>query len=244
MSHRKLLLTSTLLISLLVGALVGCQPKDEFAGAPTVAAPTASAQAPAGQGAAAAPAAPAAGPLGAGVDTKSLPADHPPIGAPGVTDGLPPAPAAPAGALRWEAPAGWQSAKPASSMRMAEYVVPGDAGAASMTVFYFGAGGGGGVEANIERWIGQFKGQGGAQPQAKRETLTVGGLTVHTVDVSGTFNAGSAMTGGAQDLAEQRVLGAIVETPQGPYFFKLLGPAATIAAQQASFNAFVQSFKL
>jgi hypothetical protein len=241
------IMRSSLLLAtcLLLTTLLACKSEDEFSGAPSIAAPAgAAAQAPAQ----AAPGQPSAmpdraGPLGAGADTTQLPSDHPPIGAAGMgADTLPPAPAAPAGALSWTAPEGWQAAKPASSMRMAEYVVPGDAGAASMTVFYFGAGGGGGVEPNIARWVGQFKKDGGAA-EAKRATRTVNGLTVHTVDVAGTYNAGAAMMGGAQDLGDQRVLGAIVETPQGPYFFKLLGPVATIAAQQDAFEAFVQSFK-
>lgn len=231
---------------LLLTTLLACKAEDDLSSAPSIAAPAgAAAQAPSPAMPAAQPSALAdrAAPLGAGADTTQLPADHPPIGAAGMgADALPPAPAAPAGALSWTAPEGWQAAKPASSMRMAEYVVPGEAGAASLTVFYFGAGGGGGVEPNIARWVGQFKKDGGPA-EAKRATRTVNGLTVHTVDVAGTYNAGAAMMGGAQDLGDQRVLGAIVETPQGPYFFKLLGPVATIAAQQEAFEAFVQSFK-
>lgn len=232
-----------LLAALLFSALLcGCKQPDDLSSAPSISAPTTpQVQAPQ------APAAPLAmsdraALLGAGA-TK-LPADHPPIGAPAVADNaLPPAPSAPAGALTWTAPPGWQAVKPASSMRLAEFVVPGESGAASLTVFYFGAGGGGGVEPNIERWIGQFKKADGSRPEAKRAIRTVNGLTVHTVDVAGTYNAGAAMMGGAQDLSEQRVLGAIVETAQGPYFFKLLGPAPTIAEQEQAFEAFVQSMK-
>lgn len=180
-----------------------------------------------------------------------LPADHPPVGAtgPAATDKAP-RPRVPVtggnvasygktGPLLWTAPAGWQGAKPASSMRLAEYLVEGQAGAAVVSIFF---GLGGGVDANMKRWAGQFKDASGAPSPAKRTTRQVAGLTVHLIDVAGNYNAGAAMMGGAAK-SDQRVLGAIVETPKGPYFFKLLGPAATVTANEAKFTAFVDSFK-
>jgi hypothetical protein len=43
--------------------------------------------------------------------------------------------------------------------------------------------------------------------------------------------------------AGYRLLGAIVEAPAGNVFFKLTGPAATIAAAQADFDALVASIR-
>jgi hypothetical protein len=40
-----------------------------------------------------------------------------------------------------------------------------------------------------------------------------------------------------------RLLGAIVEAPEGNVFFKLTGPAATVGAAQADFDALVGSMK-
>ena len=59
-----------------------------------------------------------------------------------------------AAGLRWTAPAGWvrQGERP---MRAATYAIPpaaGDKAAAECGVFFFGAGQGGSVEANLERW--------------------------------------------------------------------------------------------
>ena len=56
-----------------------------------------------------------------------------------------------AGGLSWTMPAGWTS-KGATSMRAAQY----QAGDAECVVYFFGAGQGGGVDANIARWAGQF----------------------------------------------------------------------------------------
>ena len=40
------------------------------------------------------------------------------------------------------------------------------------------------------------------------------------------------------------LLGAIVETPGGPYFFKLTGPKATVAGAKATFYKLLDSLRL
>ena len=57
--------------------------------------------------------------------------------------------------LKFDAPQGWVSKAPASSMRVAEFTLPkttGDAEDATLGIFFFG-GQGGNVQANLERWI-------------------------------------------------------------------------------------------
>ena len=61
--------------------------------------------------------------------------------------------------IRWTVPAGW-GAHPPRQMRVATYLVPaasGDAEGGECAVFYFGNDQGGGVDANIERWVAQFE---------------------------------------------------------------------------------------
>lgn len=150
------------------------------------------------------------------------------------------------GPLRWSAPEGWTGIKPASSMRLAEYTVPGGEGKepSTMTVFYFGRGQGGDVEMNINRWVGQFTTEAGesAKDQAKRDKKTVDGMAVHLVDVSGTFNAGMA-GGNLPPKPNQRMMAAIVESDAGRFFFKLVGPIDGVSAQETNFNTFVESLK-
>ena len=144
------------------------------------------------------------------------------------------------GAVKWTAPARWE-AKPASGMRAATYLIPaakGDSEGAECAVF---ENLGGGVQANVTRWIGQFDKTDGA-PNQKQETIN--GLTVTTVDVSGTFKGGGPMM--AQSSGPKtgyRLLGAIVEGPEGDIFFKLTGPAKTIAAARDEFQAMLKSLK-
>ena len=149
------------------------------------------------------------------------------------------------GALKYTAPAGWQTRAASSSMRVAEFVLPGRdaAGNAELVVYYFG-GTGGSVDANIQRWLGQMQQPDGRATSevAAREAKTINGLKVALLDVSGTYVA--EVRPGATEKHNSpgfRMRTAVVETPRGPYFLKLVGPAATVETWNASFNDFLAS---
>ena len=145
-----------------------------------------------------------------------------------------------AGGLKWTAPATWK-AQPERPMRIATYSVPkaaGDAEDGECAVFYFGAGQGGGVQANIERWYGQF--ESAAKPPAPREAKA-GKYKVTYVEHAGSYKSGGPMMGtAATKKAGFQLLGAIVEGPQGSVFFKLTGPAKTVSASKTSFEKMLQ----
>ena len=153
-----------------------------------------------------------------------------------------------AAGLTYTAPTGWKSTPTTSSMRTAQFVLPraaGDAQDAELVVYYFG-GSGGTVEANIERWLGQMQQPDGkpSSAVAQRQKRTVNGLAVTLVDVSGTYVA--EMTPGAAERHHSpnfRLRAAVIETPNGPYFIKLTGPAKTIAAHDKVFEQFLSSVK-
>jgi hypothetical protein len=52
----------------------------------------------------------------------------------------------------WDVPEGWTAVPPASSMRKAQYRVPGPGGDGECIVFFFGVGQGGDPMANAVRW--------------------------------------------------------------------------------------------
>jgi len=126
-------------------------------------------------------------------------------------------------------------------MRAATYLIPaaaGDSEDAECAVFMNI---GGGVQANIDRWAGQFE-KTDSPPIQKQGTIN--GLLVTTVDVSGTFKGGGAMMGQSSGpKASYRLLGAIAEAPEGEVFFKLTGPAKTVAAAQNEFQTMLKSLK-
>ena len=62
-----------------------------------------------------------------------------------------------AGGISFEGPKGWQSQKPSSSMRKAQFIIKDKNGTAEVVFFHFGPGAAGGVKANVDRWLGQFK---------------------------------------------------------------------------------------
>ena len=155
-----------------------------------------------------------------------------------------------AAALKFDAPKGWVSKTPTSSMRVAEFMLakaPGDAEDATVTVYFFG-GQGGSVQANMDRWIGQMAQPDGkpSKDVAKTSTVqTATGLKVSLVDVSGTYVA--EVTPGSTERLNKpgfRQIAAVVETPDGPYFVKLTGPAGTVAKWKESLDAFLKSLRV
>lgn len=155
-----------------------------------------------------------------------------------------PAGAAAGGAgLAFDLPESWEEEPPANAMRLAQARIPGAGGAGpgELAVFYFGPGGGGGVDANIERWLGQVEPEAGTTPE--RESFDQGGLTVHTVAARGTVTPSPmSMRGGPQEPQPgQMLLGAVIEGPGGPWFFKATGPAETLADHREAFLAMVRS---
>ena len=132
-------------------------------------------------------------------------------------------------------------------MRAATYSVSlaaGDQGVAECIVNYFGPGQGGSVEANIERWKGQVQGADGKPAPAKLENRKVRGVPVVVIDSSGAYTGmGGPMAASAKPVPGYRLLGAIVEGPGGMVFFKMTGPAKTIAGHEKSFNQLLASIQ-
>lgn len=145
-------------------------------------------------------------------------------------------PASPAGpsSLAWELPEGWQSQPPSSGMRLAQAAIPGEAGAGELAVFHFGPGGGGGVEANIQRWIGQMEVAPGTEP--KRESFTVEPYQVTLVEVEGVLQPSMMGSGPTTPQPDSRLIGAVVEGPGGPWFFKATGPSQTLSDERQGFR--------
>jgi hypothetical protein len=152
-----------------------------------------------------------------------------------------------AGGLTWTAPADWtaQSERP---MRAATYSIPaakGDTEGGELAVFYFGEGKGGGVEANVKRWVNQFQKADGtsAEKDAKTKKETVAGFPVTTVDVKGTYAGGGPMMGPSTPKSGFRLIGAIVEGPGGAVFFKLTGPEKTVNGAEKTFRKMLEGMK-
>ena len=112
-------------------------------------------------------------------------------------------------------------------------------------MFYFGPGQGGGADANAARWASQFRGSGGSPVgDLKRSQLKVGDTSVLLVEVTGTYVGGGM--GGSSNEPERpnyMLLGAIAEAPDANWFFRALGPRATLEAQRKAFESMIRSIR-
>ena len=191
-------------------------------------------EAPAGDTAAAAPPA-----------TEAPAADPAPVGPISSRGTTPGGAAAAAGETQidFALPAGWQSETPSSNMRLAQATIPGAGGPGQLAVFYFGPGGGGDADANIQRWVGQMELEQGSQPS--RQTFeTENGFRVTWVDVAGTLLPSTMGTGPETAQPNSRLLGAVVEGPGGPWFFKATGPKATLDGEREKFLEMLRSVQV
>ena len=156
------------------------------------------------------------------------------------------------GALMFNAPDAWKKVKPRSFVVEYEIAVPKSEGEADdaqdgrLTIM----GAGGSVQANVDRWYGQYsQPDGGATKDVAKVTETnVGECKVTWVDITGTLmdKPGGPMSGGATVERENyRTLAAIIQAGEhGQYFVKLYGPGKTIADNEAAFKGFVESLKV
>lgn len=143
------------------------------------------------------------------------------------------------GKYRITVPGTWKQQQPKSGILMYEFSSPaveGDKTDGRMTVMAAG----GSVEANIERWYGQFSQPDGTatRDRAKTEKRTIAGRDVHVVDITGTYRE---QFGGNAESPNYRMLAAIIVTPEANFFLKYYGPRKTITANEKAFKEMVES---
>ena len=143
--------------------------------------------------------------------------------------------------------AGWIDENPSSSVRVAEYRLLGDgelSADARLVIYHFGDRGAGTIEANLERWYGQFE-QPDGRPSSEVASVSerrVNGLAVTAIDLAGTFVAETTPGSGERHHDPGfRMLAAIVSTDVGAYYIKLVGPAGTVAKWEGTWDDFLSS---
>jgi hypothetical protein len=151
------------------------------------------------------------------------------------------------GTLQLVAPPGWVQVEPAVNMIEAEFAIPGETeNDVNGRTTVMGAGGS--VEANIDRWIGQFSQPDGTDSADKAtiEQSEIQGCPVHCVDIAGTYLDGMGGPNAPQiERPGFRMLAAIIETPdQGSYFIKFYGPEKLVAAHADGFKAMLKDLKI
>jgi hypothetical protein len=101
---------------------------------------------------------------------------------------------------------------------------------------------GGGTQANVDRWVRQFTPEKGSAAPGKPVALKGATVPVTIVTAEGTYASG--MPGGALTPKPGWALrGGIAEGPQGPVFFKMVGPKKTVLSAAPAFDAFLKTLK-
>jgi hypothetical protein len=148
--------------------------------------------------------------------------------------------------LSSRAPASWKTAKPASSMRFAEFRLPavkGDKHDAELALF---RNAGGDVKANIARWKKAFiPPKGKTIDEVTRITkVKIGGREATYVDIQGTLSpAPFDPRWKGKRWPEFRLLAVQFQGPDNLYHIKLTGPARTVEHYKKGFDSWLAGFK-
>ena len=152
------------------------------------------------------------------------------------------------GKLLLPVPGNWKVVKPRNRIIHHEFAIPptkSDDAPGRMTIMPSG----GGIEANIARWEGQFKSPDGkplGDDAKKIEKKEVGDLTVHVVDLTGDYqDSPRGPFGPKVNRPGYRMLAAIVPLKEGgTWFVKSYGPKTTMKAAEKGFAKMIEGVKL
>jgi hypothetical protein len=151
------------------------------------------------------------------------------------------------GALKMTVPASWKTVEPRSRIIEHEFQAPKEGDTVSRITIMAA---GGSIDANVERWLGQFTQPDGKATKdvAKVEKKKVGDYEVTMVDITGTMSesmgGGPFAPGKTVKREGYRMLGAIIDTKdKGLQFIKLTGAAELVEQQKKDFTDFIESVK-
>ncbi len=141
----------------------------------------------------------------------------------------------------------WKVERPSSMMRLYQASIPPAGGDKIEGEIAFFAPIGGSVEDNINRWTSQFTQPDGSDSKTKVTVEDIQGDKYKTKQVSltGTMPA-VAMPGKVTppDRTGWMMLGAIIETPSGPWYIKATGPEKTLTAAKDKFLTLTKSVQI
>ena len=152
--------------------------------------------------------------------------------------------------LQMDAPAEWEKVQPRVRFIEVEFAIydseEKNPKKGRLTIM----GAGGSIEANIERWVGQFEQPDGKDTRDDATTIKekmVASQDVTMVDISGTYLDRPIPVRPEQVTKREnyRMLAAIIATESlGNYFVKFYGPAEIVKQNEESFGAFIESLKV
>jgi hypothetical protein len=147
--------------------------------------------------------------------------------------------------INYVLPADWTEESPSSSMRLAQFKIPGIDGGEAIELVVFDRIGGS-VDQNLERWAGQFKiPEGEEKKELVRSQETKNGLNITFASVYGTYSvSGSGMAFSGVDKPNYKMFAAIIESSVGNYYFKAIGPILAIDNRFDELKEFVRTVEI
>lgn len=138
------------------------------------------------------------------------------------------------GPARFERPEGWKFSRPVDGIRAALLEKTVASTPLCITFTRFPPGGGGSLEANLDRWRGQF-----LSLDSPAEVIRKTDIRLTTVKLAGTMKGG-VPGGPSRDTPGTMLLGAILGSPEdGFVVVKLIGPATMVAREEKVFRELV-----
>ena len=144
--------------------------------------------------------------------------------------------------LTFTKPVTWGWITPTMQFRTLQYTVPGRDGAPAADLIFsvFPQNGAGPIDANLDRWTGQFRSAEGVEARSERSTFEVAGAKVSFIELEGSY----AGMGAAAPRPGWAQLGVIIQTPGSDVFIRMLGPSDTVLSNVDPFMDMVRSMTL
>ena len=149
------------------------------------------------------------------------------------------------GWLVFQAPSTWKKQTPKINFIHADFAIPkaeGDPKDGRITFSQVG----GSVDANLTRWIGQFKDvDPDDEEQVKRETMKVDDQVVKLITIKGTYlDSAGGPFGPKTDREKYVLMGAAIEADNGQnVYIKAYGPEKTIKANKKALQEMLKTMK-
>ncbi|WP_339732591.1 hypothetical protein [uncultured Gimesia sp.] len=138
--------------------------------------------------------------------------------------------------IQFQVPVGWEQAALTPAQRgmiSASFKIPQAGDGVKLTLSSVG----GGIDANIQRWKGQFHLPPGEAPL--QETIRVDHVDAIWLDLRGTFDSGPAINSGV--ASDMRMIGVAIPRSPRDFYLKLTGPREQLLKAEEGFREFVKS---
>ena len=138
--------------------------------------------------------------------------------------------------IRFKVPAGWEQVPLSPEQQgfvTASFKIPQAGNDVKLTLSSVG----GGIDANLMRWVGQFQLPPGETPQQK--SIQVDKTDAIWLDLRGTFDSGPTLNSKAE--SGMRMIGVAIPRNPRDFYLKLTGPREQLLNAEKEFQDFVKS---